>query len=200
MRRYGFPLALLVLLFCTSMPAQNLFTNPDFDSDASGWLLACGSNPTWITDDEAGCPLSGAVHVTSGPCQGLQGSGVAQCFPATEGAVLFAAGRVRAASGYALAAISTYPTTDCSGPPATTVNSPLDPRHRRLADDRLRRLHGPRRHRLGPDRLRCRRHLTAVDADIDAGYAGESPLVFHDDFEADSASAPPTCRWSSIAP
>ena len=199
MRRCFLVLTLGVALAGAPLAAQNLFVNPDFDADASGWLLACGSNPTWITGDEAGCPLSGAVHVTSGSCQGLQGSGVAQCFPATDGTVLFAAGRVRAASGYALAAISTYPTTDCSGPPATTVNSPLDPATgdwQTVVFDDFTVPAGTASVLIGFGAG----DLTAVDADIDAGYAGESPLVFHDDFEADSASAPPTCRWSAITP
>jgi hypothetical protein len=199
MRRCFLALTLGVAFAGAPLAAQNLLVNPDFDADASGWLLACGSNPTWITDDEAGCPLSGAVHVTSGSCQGLQGSGMAQCFPASEGTVLFAGGSGQGALGLPRAGISSYPTTDCSGPPATTVNSPLDPATgdwQTVVFDDFAVPAGTASVLVGFGAG----DFTPVDADIDAGYAGESGLVFHDDFEADSASAPPTCRWSSIAP
>ena len=40
----------------------------------------------------------------------------------------------------------------------------------------------------------------AVDAEVDAGYAGERPLVFRDDFEGNLGGAPPACRWSVVSP
>jgi hypothetical protein len=199
MRRNGFPLALLLLLPCAPLAAQNLFVNPDLDTDTGGWVLACGSSPTWQTDDESGCLASGSVHVTSGSCQGLQGSGMGQCFAAGALTSISTTGRVRAPSGYVLAVFEAFPTVDCSGAPTTTINStPVvatgDWQSVSLDDVAVPGGSGSILVGFGAG------DFTAVDADIDAGYAGERALVFRDGFEGDPDSAPPSCRWSTVTP
>lgn len=199
MRRCCFLLALGAVLASSPLAAQNLFVNPDFDTDASGWVLACGSNPTWMADDESGCLASGSVHVTSGSCQGLQGSGMGQCLPAGTMTSVWTSGRVRAQSGYVLAAFESFPSTDCSGVATAMINStPVAATGSwqtvGLDDVALPAGTGSILVGFGAG------DLFAVDSDIDAGYAGTRPLIFRDGFEGDPDASPPSCRWSTVTP
>ncbi len=200
MRRCFLALTLGVALAGAPLAAQNLLVNPDFDADASGWMLDCGSSLTWIPDDEAGCPGSGAVHVTSGPCNGVfDTASIAQCLPVAEGIVLSVTGRVRASFGFVLGLLSSYSTTDCSGAPTMATQSQATP----VTGDWQTIVFDDFTVQTGTASILLAfktNDVTPVSADFDAGYAGEQPLVFHDNFEADSASAPPSCRWSSITP
>jgi hypothetical protein len=189
----------LAALVAASAGAQNLMVNPDFDESIDGWVAACGSNPVWqFTEDEAGCPGSGSVHVTSGPCQGFQGAGAGQCLPIADGAIFFATGKVRAALGFVGVAVQYHDTADCSGIPIAEVTStPVGATggwdtvtFTDLAPT------GTVATAVGFGAV----NIQPVDADVDAGYAGILPLIFRDDFEGDTEGDTMPCRWSAVSP
>lgn len=55
-------LAFVVVVACmaASVSAQNLITNPDFDTDVSGWSPSSSIDWTWQSDDYQGSPISGS--------------------------------------------------------------------------------------------------------------------------------------------
>lgn len=189
----------LAVLFAVSAGAQNLLVNPDLDETADGWVAFCGSNPVWqMTEDEAGCPGSGSVLITSGPCQGFEGSGAGQCLPIADGETFFATGRVRAALGFVGVAVQYHDTADCSGIPlAQAISPPVGATGGwdtvTLTDSAPA---GTVATLVGFGAV----NIQPVDAEVDAGYAGILPLVFRDDFEGDTEGDTNPCRWSAAVP
>jgi hypothetical protein len=56
-------LAVLVLLFvATSSSAQNLVTNPEFDTSISNWFSDTNAGQVWVDDDADGCSSSGLLN------------------------------------------------------------------------------------------------------------------------------------------
>ena len=189
----------LAALCATAAGAQNLFVNPDLDQDVVGWQLACGTTLTWsAVEDEAGCGGSGSLHATSGDCMGLQGGGGSQCIPVVAGELISATGRVRGATGFAGVAIFYHDTNDCSGPPIDQVTTaPVGATgdwQTVTYDDTVPA--GAASAALGFGIV----DFAAVDVDVDAGYAGASPLVFRDGFDGNLDGATTPCRWTSTVP
>lgn len=199
MSRLRMAVPALAALVAASAGAQNLLINPDFDENPNGWLLLCGSNPVWqMTEDEAGCAGSGSVQVTGGLCSPVQGSAVGQCLAVGSLAELSATGRVRAASGFVGAGMEFYDAVDCAGNLLLQVNSapiPADGSWQTVTLDQAVP-GGSVSVVVGFGAL----DLSAVDSEVDAGYAGVLPLVFRDDFEGDTDGEMFPCRWSSAVP
>ncbi|HSM14626.1 MAG TPA: hypothetical protein VLA66_11220 [Thermoanaerobaculia bacterium] len=188
----------LGLLAAAPAGAQNLFTNPDLNQNPDGWILACGTTLTWIGDDEAGCPGSGSAHVTGTLCMGLQGAAAGQCVPVGAATTIAATGRVRAANGFAGVGMQFFDGADCTGNVLAQVNSaPVGATGDwQTVEDEQPVPGGSVSVAVGFGAL----DFAAVDADVDAGYAGLVPLVFRDDFEGNLAGDDMPCRWSAAIP
>lgn len=192
-------LALAALLAASGAFAQNLFVNADLNDDPAGWELACGTLLTFTAvEDEAGCPASGSVHATSGPCVGFQGAGAGQCIAVVAQEPIFATGRVRGAAGFAGVAVRYHDTTDCTGTALLEENSPPAPATGDWQSVSYAGVPpaGSVSALLGFGVV----NVAPVDADVDAGYAGSAPLVFRDGFDGDTDGGSSACRWSSVAP
>ncbi len=104
------------------LAAQNLLTNPDFDTGIDGWqVIGPGSwDPTL---DAGGSPHSGSAKgvfnsQTSGGVDGV----ITQCVPLAVGTTYHLGGKVfippgNTATGSAGFLLIPFPTADCSGPP-----------------------------------------------------------------------------------
>lgn len=128
-------IALFALCMVSSAQAQNLVTNPDFDTDIAQWLLSVGVGS--ITHDASeGSPSPGAMRfVGSAPRVGLsdeqQGTSLAgredgargtsnnsrsACIPAAGGTRYDLFAQIKIISGAAgSAGVIFFPETDCSG-------------------------------------------------------------------------------------
>jgi hypothetical protein len=177
--------------------AQNLLVDPDFDSGVSSWVEGCGSAPAWLDEDAAGCPGSGASTQTSGPCQGFQGAGVGQCVAVADlDGLLFAAARVRAASGFSGVLVLFFENSDCTEPSSGQETSPTFPADGQWRTVELANFVVP------PGAVTALVGFGAVSGtpvvvDVDAAYFGEARLIFRDGFEGDLQGATTACAWSS---
>lgn len=199
MRPAGRWLVAVLFLAAAPLAAQNLFVNPDLDASLVPWVMGCGTQMSWIADDADSCPGSGAMHVTSGPCQGTQGSGAGQCVAAGALGQLSAAGSVRASSGFLLVVLQFFDSPDCSGTAASQqaqLNGGGTGQWQQVTFDNVPIPGGTGSILVGFGAA----GTGAVDADIDAGYAGALPLVFREDFEGNLGGTPPACRWSAVSP
>ena len=199
MSRLRIAIPALAALVAASAGAQNLLINPDFNENPDGWLVVCGSNPVWqMTEDEAGCPGSGSVAVTSGACPPVVGSAFGQCLPVGSLAELSATGRVRAASGFVGAGLEFYDAAGCTGNLVLQVSSTPTPASGQWQTVTLDQAvpSGSVSVLVGFGAL----DLSPVDSEVDAGYAGAVPLVFRDDFEGDTEGDTVPCRWSAAVP
>jgi hypothetical protein len=192
-------LSAMAVMAATAASAQNRFVNADLDEAPDSWQLACGIELTWsAVEDEAGCPASGSVHATSGPCiGGLQGAGAGQCVPVTAGETIHASGRIRAAHGFVGVAIRYHDTADCTGTPVGEVTSaPQGATGDWQTVSHAEVVPAGIAAAIGFGAV----DATPVDADVDTGYAGDVPQLFRDGFQGDGEAAPGGCRWSSVAP
>ena len=126
--------AMAVLLGAQAAPlaAQNLLTNPGFDTSLNGWLVI--GPATWDpTLDAAGNPGSGSAKaVFDAPTvTGVDGV-IEQCVPLTVGATYHMGGKIfiaagNTAAGGAFYLLVPFPTADCSGPPppGPIIETPL---------------------------------------------------------------------------
>lgn len=124
MARWPPALAAAVLL-ASQVPAasaQNLLTNPDFDTSLNGWMAS--SIASWDgTLDAGGSPTSGSAKgVFDAPTETGNYDVVSQCVPLTIGVtyhlggdIYISPGQTASASAYFL--LVPFPTADCSGPP-----------------------------------------------------------------------------------
>jgi hypothetical protein len=186
----------LALASATVVGAQNLFTNPDFDSEVTPWIEGCGSAPAWLGDDADGCPGSGASTQTSGPCQGFEGAGVGQCIPTAGLGNLFASARVRSNGLFAGVLVLFYENLECTEPNVGQTMSPMFPSDGQWQAVELANFvvpPGAVAALVGFGALSS----TALVADIDSAYVGESPLIFRDGFEGDTEGSTLACGWST---
>lgn len=180
------------------LAGQNLFANPDFDSDVAPWIAGCGSTPVWLGEDSAGCGGSGASTQTSGPCQGFQGAGVGQCVSVAGLSELFASARVRASSGFAGVLVFFFAGVNCIDPSTGDTVSPMVPATGEWVEVRFENLEippGTASALVGFGALAP----GAIEVEVDAAYVGESNLVFRDDFEGDLEGSTDACAWSSTS-
>ena len=96
---------------CPQPSAQNLFKNPGFDSDLSGWEMFTGTSTgvQWSSDDVDGCPYSGSVKVHA-----AQGN-PAQCIAITPGMYNFGGWFKNTDGSYFSCAFVPYPGNGCTG-------------------------------------------------------------------------------------
>jgi hypothetical protein len=104
-------LALSVASAPGAAASTNLLTNPEFDTNTSGW------QGPWIPTDASGNPHSGAVRIVGSPGFGTY---VSQCAPAAAGASYVAGGSAWIDSGlgagdFAEVSLGFYASTDCTG-------------------------------------------------------------------------------------
>src|SRR5579863_18644 len=124
-----------VLLLASQAPAssaQNLLTNPDFDTSLSGWLVF--GSATWDGAlNDAGAPGSGSAEgvFDSPSVDGLEAV-VGQCVPLVIGLTYRLGGDIyispgQTATGGAFYGLVPFPSADCSGapPPGAAVDTPL---------------------------------------------------------------------------
>ncbi len=124
-----------VLLLASQAPAssaQNLLTNPDFDTSLSGWQAF--SPASWdATLNDAGAAMSGSAKgVFNSPSADGFNLVVSQCVPLVVGLTYHIGGSIyispgATATGGAFYDMILYPTLDCSGPPPPepVVQTPL---------------------------------------------------------------------------
>lgn len=79
--------AVLLLLATGFADAQNLVTNPDFDTDLAGWSPSAEGTITWNELDSEGSALSGSARIETDPSPGPGGASLEQCLPVVGGAV-----------------------------------------------------------------------------------------------------------------
>lgn len=188
----------LAMAGVTVAGAQNLFTNPDFDADVTSWIEGCGSAPAWLGDDADACPGSGASTQTSGPCQGFEGAGVGQCIPTAGLGNLFASARVRTDGLFAGVLVLFYENLECTEPNVGQTTSPMFPSDGQWQTVELANFvipPGAVAALVGFGAI----STTALAADIDSAYVGESPLIFRNDFEGDSEGSTAACGWSTTS-
>jgi hypothetical protein len=122
MARLVLPPAALLLLAAGQATAQNLLTNPDFDTSLAAWQVFDGAS--WDgTLDAGGSPASGSAKgvFDASTVTGLHDI-VSQCVPLTIGDAYTVGGDVfispgQTAPGSAFFIVIPLPTDDCSGPP-----------------------------------------------------------------------------------
>jgi hypothetical protein len=122
MARLALPPAALLLLAAGQATAQNLLTNPDFDTSLAGWQVI-GAASWDATLDADGSPASGSAKgvFDASTVTGLYGI-VSQCVPLTIGDAYTVGGDVfisagQTAPGSAFFIVIPFPTDGCSGPP-----------------------------------------------------------------------------------
>lgn len=194
--------ALAVLVFAwlgaTGLHAQNLFANPDFDEGVLPWIEGCGSVPTWLDDDAAGCSGSGASTQTSGPCQGFEGAGVGQCIPTAGLGNLFASARVRATSGFSGVLVVFFENLECAEPASGQAVSPMSPANGQWVPVEFQNFvipPGTQAALVGFGAV----SNAAQSVDIDAAYVGEARSIFRDGFEGDLEGSTSACAWSATS-
>lgn len=101
---------LLLAVPCFAVHAQNLVSNPDFDTDIKGWTAQGSAAFNW--DGSDGSPSAGSAHFSGSGSAGITGTATSDCFaipmpaPATvdlRANVKFAASGNAGPSFYALA-------------------------------------------------------------------------------------------------
>lgn len=195
---------LLVVLSCSllceaAVRGDNLLANPDFDSEVTSWVVGCGSTPTWLDEDAAGCPGSGSSHQSAGPCQGFQGAGLGQCIPVQALSTLHASAWFRANEGFGGVLVAFYENLECQEPnvgqelspmfPSTGVWQPVEFENLSIPPGTVAILLGFGA--LSPS--------STLVVDIDSAYVGEAPLIFRDGFEGDLEGSIAACAWSSTS-
>jgi len=188
-----------LLASCAPLAAQNLFVNSDLDSSLVSWTMGCGTQMAWASADEAGCPGSGSVHVTGGPCQGQQGAGAGQCIAAGALTAVSAAGRVRATSGLHVVVFQYFFTPDCSGTMASQQVVPAGAASGNwtlVSAENVAIPGGTGSILVGFGAA----SNAIVEADVDAGYVGVRSRIFREDFEGDLGGSSAACRWSAVVP
>jgi hypothetical protein len=185
-----------------TLSAQNLIVNPDLDADPAGWTIGCGTSLDWLDEDEASCPGSGAARVAGTVCQGVPSAGAGQCVAVADLPTVFAAARVRVASGLAPQSgvlIGFFDGADCGG---SQIGEPLTAfagagvGEWRTVTFAVGVPTGALSAVVGFGAV----DLAAPTVDVDSGYAGARPRVFHDDLEGNPGGGPPVCRWSLVTP
>jgi len=115
-------MALLLAGQVAPLSAQNLLTNPGFDTSLDGWLAI--SPASWDgTLDAGGSPRSGSAKgiFDASMATGIDGV-IAQCVPLTIGNTYHLGGKIflpagNTAPGGAAYLMIPFPTANCSGPP-----------------------------------------------------------------------------------
>jgi hypothetical protein len=109
--------ALTWLAFCaTSSSATNLLTNPDFDTDFSGWTHACSSEVSPVWDGSTGSPSAGSASLRAI----FDASCISQCVNIAGGQSIDLSVRsygdlCASDSAYAGAYLTTFDLPDCAG-------------------------------------------------------------------------------------
>jgi hypothetical protein len=192
-------LALALGCAAAVLGAQNLLTNPDFDFEVTPWVVGCGTTPVWTGLDEAGCPGSGSAHQLSGSCQGFTGAGVGQCVAAGGLTTLHTSARMRPTAGVAGVVVSFYSNPDCTAPADSSElsNTFAATGDWLSVDFSVGVPAGTQSLLVGFGALVAGGSL---ELDVDSGYAGARPRIFHDDLEGNPGGGPPVCRWSLVTP
>lgn len=111
----------LLLLVLTARPAnaQNVLTNPHFDTSLTGWT-ASGVVTFDATNDANGSPSSGSAHLTALGigANSLTSAGPGQCLPAVAGTSYDYGGKVFLSAappnGFGFVILSFYSSTTCT--------------------------------------------------------------------------------------
>jgi len=102
----------------SSASAQTVLTNPDFDTDLSGWI-SLNEPYTWTSSDWQNSPTSGSALALPDP--GLtEPSVIAQCLPVSQSVPIEASAMFKAGDEPIDTAIELqfFSSTDCAGGPA----------------------------------------------------------------------------------
>lgn len=197
-------LAIAILALAASArtaPAQNLLTNPDFDSPAGldGWTTHSGS--TVLGDDSGSCTTSGVVDGLSGISGGEQYFWMSsqQCILVDPGAnpEMFLAGMYRTTGNvFARIYLQRFSDSDCSTGIGFTgmIAGDSSPEWNRIAGT-LEIASGTVAVRLMADNNVAILGAPVFTVQWDRFYLGLAPEIFLDDFEFESGSS---CRWSNV--
>ena len=80
MAAFRFTILGVAILFVVSPTwSQNLVSNPDFDSDVTGWPPLSQASIVWASLDSSGSPVSGSAMVTNLSTTAHDGTGARQC-------------------------------------------------------------------------------------------------------------------------
>jgi hypothetical protein len=107
--------------------AQNLLTNPGFNTDVSGWTpIAADITAIWNSEDASGSPSSGSASITETTASAGSADGVASpCIPVTAGGTYSFGARFKIPASQtsepkAATAVTWYSGAGCSGSQNTT--------------------------------------------------------------------------------
>ncbi len=112
---------LLSVLSIAAIGSANEISNPNFDTDLSGWDNPYARPAVWDSRDFADSPSSGSALLTEPDGNGAAFAILLQCLPVTEGAELEGSAQVYQSSGqscgdgHGLFWYRYHDTTDCTG-------------------------------------------------------------------------------------
>jgi len=184
----------LVSLFAaTTLPAQNLLTNPELDENIDHWYFDTHGGQDWTSDDSDGCPFSGTLEAealeTTPGFWGFSTRPMDQV-AVTPGETVHAAIRFRAPGAFFGRLYLTYCASEFN---CGSFSAFLD--FASGSADWVT-LEGSDLIPAGIQFVFLTIDATSATAsfeiDVDRAYLGRQPRIFNDSFEATTP-----CRWSS---
>lgn len=127
----------VLLLWGTSLPAQNLLSNAGFDRDLTPWLVSlyppapssAYASASWVATDSSGASSSGGVHLQAKADFGSTNASawIRQCVPVIPGTLATLSARIltvrQVTAAGASIAMGFYSNPDCSGPPMAATSA-----------------------------------------------------------------------------
>ncbi len=112
--------SVLSLVAVTNLQAQNLLTNPTFETDISGWDNPYSAQAAWQALDADGSSSSGSAILTNTLCNGGTSKMISQCLAVEEGDEYAFSGKIHETSGQngtgrGVLWVDVYSTTNCTG-------------------------------------------------------------------------------------